>query len=141
MRNSISVDERYEALAQAPCAELVELADRILAAGVPVELTNGPSVASAPLRFPVPGGGTVVVGHVALTRCEVALGAVRGDGIRRGRDLEGAIAAAICDAEVERDGPFAEAVGVLAGATRDHLRELGEWRGRAAESTRLEAER
>jgi alpha-D-ribose 1-methylphosphonate 5-triphosphate synthase subunit PhnG len=142
LSHAVSSDERYEALAQAPDADLVDLADRILQAGAAVDVVSGPAVVSMPLRLPIPGGGeTVVVGHVAFTRCEVTLGAVRGDGIRPGRSLEGTIAAAICDAEVERGGPLANAVLALAHATREHLRDAAEWRGRAAQSTRIEAER
>jgi alpha-D-ribose 1-methylphosphonate 5-triphosphate synthase subunit PhnG len=102
-------EQRAEALSAADGSALEELADEILATGVAVEVTAGPESVSAPVRVPVPGAGdtTVVLGHVALTRCAVTLSGVRGDGIRPGHDLAGAVAAAVCDAECERRGPHA----------------------------------
>ncbi|WP_250448162.1 phosphonate C-P lyase system protein PhnG, partial [Actinotalea sp. C106] len=101
-----STESRYEALATAEPAALEALADAILAgAPVPtVEVVAGPETVTAPVRTPVPatGGATAVLGHVALTTCTVLLGGTRGDGIRSGRDLPGALAAAVCDAEAER---------------------------------------
>lgn len=133
-----SAEVRYEALARADETDLVALADRILEAPTPVEVVAGPSVVSAPLRLGVPGGeGTVVVGHVALTRCEVALDGVRGDGVRQGRSLEAAIAAAICDAEAERGGPFAAAVHELVSASLENAREAERARGLSTNQTRI----
>jgi alpha-D-ribose 1-methylphosphonate 5-triphosphate synthase subunit PhnG len=107
---------RYEALADAPADRIEALADRILGTGVALEVLSGPEAATAPVRLPVPGTAstTVVVGQTALTTCAVLLAGARGDGCRPGRDLRGALAAALCDAEAERRGPFAADVQAIA---------------------------
>lgn len=112
----MSPEQRFEGLAIADDIELKQLADLVLSAAVEVEVIEGPETVSAALRVPVPGTGstTSVIGHVALTRCQVELGGVRGDGCREGHDLTGAVAAAVCDAEAERNGPNANAVRDLA---------------------------
>ncbi|KWX68423.1 phosphonate C-P lyase system protein PhnG [Mycobacterium sp. NAZ190054] len=122
-------EARFEALGDADAHALERLADDILATDVAVSVTTGPESVSAPVRVPVPGSGdaTVVLGHVALTRCTVELAGVRGDGMRAGYDLRGAVAAAICDAECERRGPHAQQVDALC---RDALQARAE-RGRA----------
>ena len=98
----------------ADAAAVEALADEILACGAEVSVTEGPESVSAPVRVGVPGcGDTTVLGHVSLTRCTVLLGGTRGDGLRAGYDLPGAVAAAICDAESERHGAFSERVHEL----------------------------
>ncbi|HEX9833287.1 MAG TPA: phosphonate C-P lyase system protein PhnG [Mycobacterium sp.] len=126
-------EERFEALAATDTRALEALADEILAGGVEVSVCSGPESVSAPVRVGVPGSGdtTVVLGHVALTRCTVLLDRTRGDGLRAGNDLPGAVAAAICDAECERDGALstrvhdlcrsAQRTRVRARAERAHL--------------------
>ncbi|CAA0123670.1 Uncharacterised protein [Mycolicibacterium vanbaalenii] len=113
-------EQRYEALAAADAAALEELADRILAAGVSVSVTNGPESVSAPVRIPMPGdeGNTVVVGHLALTRCSIVVAGTPGDGMRPGCDFAGAVAAAVCDAESERDGALSADVIELCALTQ-----------------------
>ena len=71
-------------------------------------------------RVGMPGSGdtTVVLGHVALTRCTVLVDGTRGDGLRVGYDLPGAVAAAICDAECERDGTLSARVHDLCRAAQ-----------------------
>ncbi|MGE2726909.1 phosphonate C-P lyase system protein PhnG [Mycolicibacterium pulveris] len=121
--------DRYEALAAGDAQALEALADEILAAGIEVSVTSGPESVSAPVRVNVSGSGdtTVVLGHVALTRCTVAVDGVRGDGLRVGHDLAGAVAAAICDAECERGGPFAARVQQLCrSAQHQHARRRSE---------------
>lgn len=136
----LSPDQLYEALAQADSEELVALADRVLEGPSTVELIAGPTVMSSPLRLQVPGNaGTVVIGHVAMTTCEVSLDGVRGDGIRSGRSLDACVAAAICDAEVERGGPLSNEVFALAKATLRQLQVEEDLRARATQLTRLGA--
>jgi alpha-D-ribose 1-methylphosphonate 5-triphosphate synthase subunit PhnG len=114
-------EHRFEALATADARSLEALADEILACGVEVSVTAGPESVSAPVRVTVPGSGdTTVLGHVALTRCTVFVGGTRGDGLRAGYDLPGAVAAAICDAECERRGAFSERVHELC-QTAQHI--------------------
>jgi alpha-D-ribose 1-methylphosphonate 5-triphosphate synthase subunit PhnG len=117
-------EHRYEALAAASAGELETLADRILvgaaSAQVEVAVLHGPEVRLGTLRFPVPGTApaTAVIGHLALTTCTVRIGGHRGDGCRSGRELPAAVAAAICDAEVARNGPLAGEVLALCAAQR-----------------------
>lgn len=111
----MSPEERFEALAVADAPALEALADDILARGVAVSVSAGPESVSAPVRVTMPGSRdtTVVLGHVALTRCTVVVDGTRGDGIRAGYDLPGAVAAAVCDAECEQDGPLSTRVDDL----------------------------
>jgi alpha-D-ribose 1-methylphosphonate 5-triphosphate synthase subunit PhnG len=136
----MTVENRYEALAGADPGALEMLADEILVSGTPVSVTAGPESVSAPVRVTLPGAAdtTVVLGHVALTRCTVLVGGTRGDGIRAGYDVVGAVAAAICDAECERGGKLAARVADLCGATnRRRVRNAGE-RARLVAMTRLD---
>ncbi len=114
------VELRFEALARAGADELETLADEILAGGASVSVTVGPESVSAPVRVGVPGSenATVVLGHVALTRCSVLVDGTQGDGLRVGYDLPGAVAAAICDAECERGGTLSARVHDLCRAAQ-----------------------
>lgn len=132
-------EQRFEALAGAEVGALEALADDILACGLEVSVTAGPESVSAPIRVAVPGSGatTVVLGHVSLTRCTITLAGTRGDGMRSGYDLVGAVAAAVCDAEYERRGPLAGRVRELCRAAEQaRAREDGERAGLVA-MTRL----
>ena len=113
-------EHRFEALANADAQALEALADDILASGVDVSVTTGPESVSAPVRVGVAGSDdtTVVLGHVALTRCTVLVDSTRGDGLRVGYDLPGAVAAAICDAECERRGALTARVHDLCRAAQ-----------------------
>jgi len=119
----VTPEDRFEALAAADANALETLADEILAGGIPLTVAAGPESVSAPIRVSVPGSGdtSVVLGHVALTRCTVLVDGIRGDGVRVGYDLSGAVAAAICDAECERDGTRSSQVLDLC-RTAQHLR-------------------
>lgn len=125
-------EQRFEALAAADGAVLKALADRILASRVRVSVTIGPESVSAPVRISMPGEApnTVVLGHVALTRCSVLVDATRGDGMRSGCDFPGAVAAAVCDAESERGGALSAEVIELCRdtlrAAADRRRERGD---------------
>ncbi len=125
----MKAEVRFEALAGADARALETLADEILSGGVEVSVTVGPESVSAPVRVPVPGtdATTVVLGHVALTRCTVLLDGTRGDGYRVGYDLPGAVAAAICDAECERQGALSVRVHDLCRtAQHTHARRRNE---------------
>jgi alpha-D-ribose 1-methylphosphonate 5-triphosphate synthase subunit PhnG len=112
-----TAEARYEALASAPEEPLRNLADTILAAERLIEVLAGPEVVALPLRWRR-GDDSHVVGHAVVTRCSIALGGVRGDGIRPGRALEAAVAAAVCDAEAERGGPLQTSVAELVADAR-----------------------
>lgn len=133
-------ETRMEALTLAGADALERLADEILATGVAVAVTAGPESVSAPVRVPVPGTDdtTVVLGHVALTRCTVELDGVRGDGVRTGYDPAGAVAAAICDAECERPGSLSPRVEELCRAALGERSGRGRERARSVATTRLE---
>lgn len=132
-------EERYEALGSADGAELEQLADQVLAGGPRIEVITGPEVVTAPIRVPVPGtrSTTTVVGHAALTMCTVELDGVRGDGCRPGRDLPGAVAAAVCDAEAEAGGARAVDVMELVDRTIARRRADCAERARHVELTRV----
>lgn len=135
----MKAERRFEALAGADVGALEALADDILAGGIEVSVTSGPESVSAPIRVPVPGSSdtTVVLGHVAITRCTVMLGGTRGDGMRSGYDLVGAVAAAVCDAEYERRGPLAERVHELCRAAEQARVHEGDERAALVAMTRL----
>ncbi len=130
-------ERRLEGLALADAGDLVRLADRILASGVPVEVIGRPTVARGALRMPLPDVGTVVTGHAVLTTCAVTLAGVRGDGARTGDAPEPALAAAICDAEAERAGALANEVHRIAAASLDALADRRGRRASMVERTRL----
>lgn len=136
----MSPEERYEALAHADRAELTELADAVLATPVGIDVLAGPEAVTAPVRHEVPGteGATAVLGHVALSTCAVLLDGVRGDGVRAGRDLEAALAAAVCDAEAERRGPLEPRVTDLVRAAQEARAAAAVARAAAVEATRTE---
>jgi alpha-D-ribose 1-methylphosphonate 5-triphosphate synthase subunit PhnG len=139
--SSITPEHLFEGLAQANADEVVELADRILQTPATVGLVAGPTVVSSPLRLETPGDvGTAVIGHIAMTSCEVSLEGTRGDAIRSGRSLEASIAAAICDAEVQRGGIFANEVIKLAESTMHVLNETQARRSQATRQTRIGTE-
>lgn len=110
------VERGYALLAQADAAELEALADAALARAEDVVVLAGPEVVSAPIRVRTPMDTTVVVGHVALTTCSVQVGGLVGHGVRSGRDLPGAVAAAVCAAVLEAGDPPAGLRDLLARA-------------------------
>lgn len=136
---NFSAAERYSYLGAADAETLTALADEILASDVDVQVVSGPEAVSTPLRYPLAGtqSSTTVLGHVVLTSCTVTLADHRGDGIRSGRDLEGAVAAAICDAEVERHGPLTTRVHELCERTRQALQAAATSRADTVEATRI----
>ncbi|GAA1265164.1 hypothetical protein GCM10009609_30450 [Pseudonocardia aurantiaca] len=135
----MNAEGRYAALSAAESGDVELLADRILADGPSIRMIAGPQVLTAPVRYPVagPGRSTSVLGHVALTTCAVALDGTRGDGVRRGRDLAGAVAAAVCDAEAERGGPLALEVVALCEAARAAVARAGRARATLVRATRI----
>jgi alpha-D-ribose 1-methylphosphonate 5-triphosphate synthase subunit PhnG len=77
------------------------------------------------------------LGHIALSTCAVELDDTRGDGVRRGRDLAGAVAAAVCDAEVERGGWLASEVIALCEAAETVQARAGRSRASLVTATRI----
>jgi alpha-D-ribose 1-methylphosphonate 5-triphosphate synthase subunit PhnG len=136
----MTAERRLEDLAAADVGALEHLADEILAEGTAVSVTSGPESVSAPIRIAVPGTDdtSVVLGHVALTRCSVEVGGIRGDGVRAGYDLVGAVAAAICDAECERAGPHSARVDELCRAAQQQRAHRARERADLVATTRLD---
>lgn len=114
---------RSELLAVADGDELVALADRCIAAAGEPTLLAGPEVGSIVLTVREPVEATRLhLGDVLVTRSEVEHRRVRGWAMRMGDDRASALAAAICDAELEAGGPEAGAVADLCRRTADRLR-------------------
>lgn len=127
-----SREERAELLALATHRDVVELADRCIAAASGTRVVTGPSVGTVPLcvREPVLSE-RFIVADVLATVAEVEHRGRRGWAMRLGDDLAGTVAAAICDAEAESGGGLAADVERLCWATA---------RRRAAEAEREWAE-
>jgi alpha-D-ribose 1-methylphosphonate 5-triphosphate synthase subunit PhnG len=142
---AIGAEERAELLARADAFALEKLADSILATAVgrghTVRFLRRPEVVLASIRLVGPGdSGDFVVGDAVLTSCSVVLGASQGDGLRPGRAHAAATAAAVCDAEAERDGEHAGAVLALLEATRRSRDEALRRMSAAVMATRLNGE-
>lgn len=135
----MNVEARYTALSTATLADLELLADRILGDGPSIRMIAGPEVVTTPVRYPVGGrgGATSVLGHIALSTCAVELDGVRGDGVRHGRDLIGAVAAVVCDAEAERGGRLSPEVIALCEAAEAILARAGRSRASLVSATRI----
>lgn len=107
-------EELAEALALAPDSALCDLAESIVAAAASVVVLDGPTVGTARLdvREPVEATRFGLI-EVLLTRAEVQLDGTHGWAMRLGDDSVSTLAAALCDAEVQRGGPLATDVRAL----------------------------
>ncbi|MGF1599488.1 MAG: phosphonate C-P lyase system protein PhnG [Acidimicrobiales bacterium] len=113
-------ERRTELLAAADAEALVAVADACLEGADEPEIVTGPEVGMVVLTVREPVEATRFhLGEVLVTRAEVVHRGRRGWSMRMGEDRPGALAAAICDAEVEAGGPQAPAVDRLCGET-DH---------------------
>lgn len=101
-------------LATAAAAPLRHLADAVLETSPPPVLLDGPTVGTAPLhvREPVERIRFGLI-DVLVTRAEIELDGHRGWAMRMGDDRASTLAAAVCDAEVQRNGPLAADVLAL----------------------------
>jgi alpha-D-ribose 1-methylphosphonate 5-triphosphate synthase subunit PhnG len=110
-------ERRCELLAASAPARLVALADRCLEdSSVSLDLRSGPAVGTVALEVREPVlGERFVLGDVLVTSAEVEWRGQRGWATLLGRDRAAAVAAAVCDAEVEAGGPLsAEVEGLCA---------------------------
>ena len=122
---------RCELLAAAPLAELLAVADRCLDGAEAPQPILAPEVGSLVLTVREPVEATrFQVSDVLVTRAEVLHRGARGWAMRMGHDRPGALAAAICDAECEADGPTHDRVEALCRATEVDLARSrrAEWR-------------
>jgi alpha-D-ribose 1-methylphosphonate 5-triphosphate synthase subunit PhnG len=97
---------RFEVLAQAPAAAMLELAEAVLAEA-DIVVTTAPRVGMVMLRLREPVDGAVFnAGEVLVTEAQVAWGDHRGYALRLGREPEAALAAAVLDVAVEAGHPL-----------------------------------
>lgn len=109
-------ERRCEAIALARAADLVPLAEAVLA-DAPVQVLRGPTVGTLMLRARESAlGQTFHLGEALVTEAFVAIGDHRGYAVVQGMERELALAGAICDAAVEAE--HAAAPRILA-ALRD----------------------
>jgi alpha-D-ribose 1-methylphosphonate 5-triphosphate synthase subunit PhnG len=132
---------RADLLAEADQRLLVELADACLAGAGPPTLITGPEVGTVLMTVREPVEATRFhLGDVLVTRAEVEHRGSRGWAMRMGDDLAAALAAAICDAEVEANGPFCTDVDDLCRHTSAirSIRRAAEWEELSATIVRFE---
>jgi alpha-D-ribose 1-methylphosphonate 5-triphosphate synthase subunit PhnG len=125
-----SREERAALLALARPDELVGLADACLADGVVPRVLRAPEVGCVATQVTEPiAGERFLLGDVLAVQAEVELGGTRGWAMRLGDDRVAALAAAICDAEVQAGRPHAEDVLALCGrvADREAAADAAEW--------------
>lgn len=102
---------RAAMLAQADPEALADVADECLATAPSPEIHHGPDVGTVVLTVREPVETTRFhLGEVLVTRCQLEHRGVTAWAMRMGDDRAATLAAAICDAEVEADGPAAAAV-------------------------------
>jgi alpha-D-ribose 1-methylphosphonate 5-triphosphate synthase subunit PhnG len=126
----VSREERAALLALARTEELVGLADACLADGVTPRVLRAPEVGCVATQVTEPiAGERFLLGDVLAVQAEVELGGARGWAMRLGDDRVAALAAAICDAEVQAGRPHAADVLALCGrvAAREAAADAAEW--------------
>ncbi len=111
-------------LALAATEPLHALADAIIASSPGLRVLAGPTVGTAryDVREPVEAIRFGLV-EVLITNAEVELEGSHGWATRLGDDRVGTLSAAICDAEVQRNGPLADSVRALCELVRTDLAE------------------
>lgn len=117
-------EERAALLAVAEPAELVALADELLARGGRLEVVRAPTVGCVATQVVDPvQGERFLLGDVLACEAEVAFDGVRGWAMRLGDDRAAVLAAAVCDAE---GGPEVAALCVRVAA-RTAEADAAEW--------------
>ncbi|WP_026927833.1 phosphonate C-P lyase system protein PhnG [Granulicoccus phenolivorans] len=123
-------------LAAAPTDDLVALADRALATAplAPLEVVRPPEVGSVLMQVREPIARTRFhLADLLVSSAEVRLAGQPGWAMRAGADLRGALAQAVCEAELARRGPLAEEIAALLDRV-----ETAQQQARAAEWQRLQ---
>lgn len=129
-------ERRAELLTLARSADIVPLAERCIALS-PVKVLAGPEVGMVMLQVREPVvRERFYLGEVLVTRAEVDRSGTRGWAMRMGDDRVATLAAAICDAEVERGGEMAAEILELCERTAHEVE-----RRRATEWTDIEPTR
>lgn len=123
-------EQRAALLAAAEPAELIALADELLADGDDAEVLVAPEVGcvTAQVREPV-SAQRFLLGDVLTVRAEVAVGGIRGWAMRLGDDRGAVLAAAVCDARAEGGGRGAAEVAQLCRWIEERIaaRDAAEW--------------
>lgn len=125
----ITLERRCELLASADRQQLLAVADACLDGQPAPEIILAPQVGSIVLTVREPVEATRFhLGDVLVTRAEVEHRGERGWSMLMGADEPAALAAAICAAEAQADGPAAQRIDELCAHTERTLN-----RERAAE--------
>ena len=113
MTNTLTREQRMEALGIADEAALVDLADRVLDS-VEVEVLRGPSVGLLMVRAEEPSDRLPFnLAEVTVSEAEVSAEGDRGYAMVMGRCPEKALAGAILDVAVERGHPLSAEIESL----------------------------
>lgn len=121
---TLSREQRTELLAAAPPEPLVALADACLASAGWPAIIRPPEVGMVMLTVREPVEHTRFhLAEVLVTQAELEHRGQRGWSMRLGDDTAAALAAAVCDAEVEASGPCAAQVEQLCRTTARRLAE------------------
>lgn len=128
----LSREELTEMLSAAEAAEVTALADEVLnrLPDGAVQVTRPAETGSvvAQVREPV-AGQRFILGDIVASTAEVVIDTEAGWAMRLGDDRQAALAQAVLDAEVLRDGPLAGRVRALAETVdaRRRTRRTDEW--------------
>lgn len=107
------VERRFSALAGADDTAVRELAERILEVAGDVEVLTGPRAATMLVEMTESvQEQRFYLGEVVVSQASVSVQGSRGDALVIGRDLERALAVAVCDAAADA-GVLAEEVAAL----------------------------
>lgn len=127
---ALSRERRSELLARAEAAELIELADEVLATAPDPVVLVAPEIGSvaAQVREPIVGQ-RFLLGEVLVCRAEVELDGRRGWAMRLDEDLPAVLAAAILDAAAQREPADCDRVDRLCRRVAERIRaqEAAEW--------------
>ncbi len=117
MTTILTPERRAELLAASDPTDLAAVAERCLEAGTPT-LVAGPEVGMVMLQVREPvARERFYLGEVLVTRAEVDLDGARGWAMVMGSDRVHALAAAVCDAEVQGNRAHSGEVQALCEAT------------------------
>lgn len=122
-------EQLSEQLSLADPDTLVEIAELCLAAAE-LEVVRGPEVGTVAGQVREPIAGTrFLLADVLVSSAEVRLAGTPGWAMRMGADPEAALAQAICDAELQRGGGYADRLHRLCSdvATTTRMSRAAEW--------------
>ena len=107
------VERRFSALAVADPTSVRALAERVLETAGEVEVLRGPTAATMLVELTESvQHQRFYLGEVVVSEASVSVDGCRGDGVVIGRDLERALAVAVCDAAADA-GVLADEVAAL----------------------------